>query len=99
MRAGPATWCAALPVVTKIPDPMMPPIPRAVRAHGPRTRLRCSPVASVWARASGFLRSSPLTGAPPGRLFEARLGRLAQGLEGGVLLGLPPLLGRLPAGL
>src|SRR4051794_6821160 len=99
MRAGPAVFLAASPVATKMPAPMMPPIPMAVRDTGPRTRLRCSPVASVWARASGFLRSSPLMGAPPGRLFEARLGRLAQGLEGGVLLSLPPLLGRFPAGL
>src|SRR3954449_4054786 len=98
MRAGPAVFLAASPVATKMPAPMMPPIPMAVRDTGPRTRLRCSPVASVWARASGFLRSSPLTGAP-GTLFEARLGRLAQGFEGGVLLGLPPLLGRLAAGL
>src|SRR5205823_8928001 len=64
-----------------MPAPMMPPIPMAVRDTGPRTRLRCSPVASVWARASGFLRSSPLTGAPRGGYLKRDLDDLRRVLK------------------
>src|SRR6201988_3568026 len=43
--AGPANCAAACPVITKIPAPMMPPIPKVTRLIGPRARFRqCSPV-------------------------------------------------------
>src|SRR5262245_46388824 len=86
-----------------MPAPITAPMPRAVSDHGPRTRLRWSPLASPAAAVSGFLTNSPLTVGPPegsdGRLFEPGLGWLALGLEGGVLKGLAALLGRLPPGL
>ena len=40
--AGPAFWDAAVPVSTKIPVPMIDPMPSAVRFHGPSDR-RSSP--------------------------------------------------------
>src|SRR3954470_14076403 len=60
---------------------MIPPIPRAFRAPGPSPRRRCSPVASVWARASGFLRSSPLTGSPRGDYLKRDLDDLRRVLK------------------
>src|SRR5262245_18145098 len=78
---------------------MTAPIPITVSDHGPRTRFRWSPLASVWAATSGFLTSSRLMAVPRSRLSEPLLGRLPQGLERGVLKGLPPPLGRPAAGL
>src|SRR5439155_1693886 len=47
MSAGPATLCAAAPVATKMPAPMMAPTPRLVSWTGPRTRRsRFSPAIS-----------------------------------------------------
>ncbi len=37
--AGPACIAAACPVSTKMPVPMMAPMPSIVRSTGPRTRL------------------------------------------------------------
>ena len=37
--AGPACSAAACPVSTKIPAPMIAPMPRAVRFSGPRVRF------------------------------------------------------------
>ncbi len=46
--AGPAYFAAADPVSTKIPAPMIAPIPRVIRLTGPRARLRlCSPVSDA----------------------------------------------------
>src|SRR5688572_24983363 len=47
--AGPACAAAAWPVSTKMPVPMMAPIPRSVRSTGPSTRL------SGWARSTGSI--------------------------------------------
>src|SRR5260221_9480811 len=48
MIAGPAYSDAAEPVSTKMPAPMIAPIPRVTRFTGPRARLRlCSPVAEA----------------------------------------------------
>src|SRR4030088_448119 len=45
---GPACSAAASPVNTKMPVPMMAPIPSVTRLIGPRTRLsECSPVAAA----------------------------------------------------
>ena len=46
--AGPACWAAARPVSTKMPVPMMPPMPMAMSAPGPSERLSFC--------AFGFLR-------------------------------------------
>ncbi len=47
ISAGPVLSCAATPVRTKIPVPMMAPTPRLVSDTGPRTRRsRCSPAIS-----------------------------------------------------
>ena len=40
--AGPAWAAAAWPVRTKMPVPMIAPIPSAVRSIGPSTRLSCA---------------------------------------------------------
>ena len=56
--AGPAYCAAACPVSTKIPAPMMAPIPRVIRLMGPRARLSvCAPSspASRMSRSNGFL--------------------------------------------
>src|ERR1700692_1992757 len=45
MIDGPAYSAAADPVITKMPAPMMAPIPSVTRFTGPRARFRlCSPV-------------------------------------------------------
>src|SRR5271157_2902502 len=45
MMAGPAYREAADPVSTKMPAPMMAPIPRVIKLTGPSARFRlCSPV-------------------------------------------------------
>src|SRR3954451_21475385 len=49
--AGPAWLAAATPVRTKIPVPMMPPIPSAVRAVAERTRLSFGPLESSACRS------------------------------------------------
>src|SRR5215469_9164417 len=57
MMAGPAYSAAAEPVSTKIPAPMMAPIPSVTRLMGPRARFsECSPVS----RASFISTSSDL---------------------------------------
>src|SRR5437660_4625691 len=46
--AGPACCAAASPVSTKMPVPMMAPMPSVTRLRGPSTRLsECSPVAAA----------------------------------------------------
>src|SRR5215510_7621225 len=58
--AGPAYCAEATPVKTKIPVPMMAPMPRVIRLMGPRARRRlCSPVscASERIRLSGLVAS------------------------------------------
>src|SRR5512140_851150 len=59
MSAGPATLCAAAPVATKMPAPMIAPIPRLVSWTGPRTRRsRFSPFISSRSMASGLRANS-----------------------------------------
>ena len=41
--AGPACWAAARPVSTKMPVPMMPPMPKAISAGIPSARTSCLP--------------------------------------------------------
>ena len=45
--AGPAFIDAAVPVSTKMPVPMIAPMPSAVRFHGPSDRLSTPPSASA----------------------------------------------------
>src|SRR3990170_232161 len=67
VTAGPACSAAAMPVSTKIPAPMMAPMPSMVRLTAPSARLsEPSPVASASARSSAmdlvahkFIRRSP----------------------------------------
>ncbi len=55
--AGPAWFAAATPVRTKMPVPMMPPIPSAVSAVADRTRFSWVPLASSACRSEiGFGR-------------------------------------------
>ncbi len=56
IRAGPALSCAATPVRTKIPVPMIAPTPRLVRPTGPSTRFsRPFPSISSRSMLRGFL--------------------------------------------
>src|SRR6185437_10002870 len=57
--AGPACWAAATPVSTKMPVPMMPPIPKAISAGMPRARTRCLPAASSWYSETGLIANKP----------------------------------------
>jgi hypothetical protein len=53
LHAGPAWSAAAWPVRTKMPAPMMAPMPRVVRFSGPRDRFsECSPTSSACARSA-----------------------------------------------
>src|ERR1700746_775220 len=59
--AGPASTAATRPVMTKMPAPMMAPMPSEVSPTGPSTRRRrFSPRASAWRVASDFLANSCL---------------------------------------
>src|SRR6185503_16309518 len=81
ISAGPVLSCAATPVRTKIPVPMIAPTPRLVSATGPRTRRsRCSPAIS-FIRVSYDLvansllaMGSPRKGAPAAQREGARPG-------------------------
>src|SRR5678816_1726027 len=61
--AGPAYCAAAVPVRTKMPAPMIAPMPRRVRLRAPSDRLReCSPSsdASLWRNSTLFLDHKPM---------------------------------------
>src|SRR3954468_20886469 len=64
--AGPAYCAAALPVRTKIPAPMMAPMPSVVRLSGPRARLSPCVVseASASSVVTGLRRISRLDMEP-----------------------------------
>src|SRR5918995_3197228 len=47
MMAGPAWFAAAVPVSTKIPVPMIAPMPKSVRSHADRLRLSDLPPCST----------------------------------------------------
>src|SRR5256712_11426080 len=89
MSPGPALSCAASPVSTKMPAPIMAPTPRAVRLTGPSTRRsRFSPSISARSTATGLTAKSWLRSfipaLPPGRSLAAtpicaRLYRLRPG--------------------
>src|ERR1017187_8775042 len=58
--AGPVYCAAVVPVSTKMPAPMMAPIPKVIRFTGPSTRLsECSPTCPASSRSvlSGFRMS------------------------------------------
>src|SRR5690554_5125184 len=61
--AGPAYWAAAVPVNTKMPVPMIAPMPMEIRLKGPSARASvCSPSANASARRSSMdLRANRLT--------------------------------------
>ncbi len=62
--AGPANWAAAVPVNTKMPAPIIAPIPRVIKFTGPSARFsECSLVsaASAMIVLIGFVDKSLLT--------------------------------------
>ena len=68
--AGPALCAAACPVSTKIPAPMIAPMPSVIRLIGPSARFRecsCSSAASCMITFSGFVASNgfPIRDFPP----------------------------------
>ena len=71
ISAGPALSWAAMPVSTKMPVPMMAPMPRLVSCTGPSTRRRrFSPFISSSSSSSGFLAKSGLPMRAPGWLLR-----------------------------
>src|SRR6476620_5922141 len=66
--AGPAYWAAAVPVSTKMPAPMIAPMPSVVRFSAPRARFKvCVPSsapASVCSTAILFLVQIPIRFSP-----------------------------------
>ena len=56
--AGPAKFAAALPVITKMPAPMMAPMPRLIRLNGPSERFRSLWSNSCWICATDFFANS-----------------------------------------
>src|SRR6185437_6038119 len=87
---GPAWLAAAVPVRTKMPVPMMAPMPSATRAVAERQRLSLTPVASSACSSSmDFVASSWLGMGPPAQIVVgadyggpsllAQLGRQVRG--------------------
>src|SRR6187455_1710252 len=61
---GPAFAAAAWPVSTKMPVPMIAPMPSAMRFIGPRTRRSpCVPAADSRRAEMGFVRNSDMAGS------------------------------------
>src|SRR5208337_2460541 len=60
MMAGPACSAAATPVSTKMPVPMMPPMPNAISAGMPSARTNPSEEASFLYSAIGLVANIPL---------------------------------------
>ena len=60
--AGPAFCEAAVPVRTKMPVPMIDPMPSAVRFHGPSDRRSRPRSASAWSSPNDFFVNSPIFG-------------------------------------
>ena len=59
MTAGPASAAAVRPVITKMPAPMIAPMPRDVRLIGPRIRRsRFSPIISACNVSSDFFANN-----------------------------------------
>ena len=91
--AGPACSAAAWPVRTKMPAPMIAPIPRVTRFRGPRARCsECSPVSSASARSAVMdfvahrLIEAPFAagrGATPARRMACTLGCAGARRQGG----------------
>jgi len=73
MMAGPAWAAATWPVRTKMPAPMMAPMPRLIRLMGPRDRFSSLLAASFWIWDTDFLRNRrfPL-GLRPSADIESR---------------------------
>src|SRR5579872_6628862 len=59
-RAGPAFCEAAVPVSTKMPVPMIEPMPSAVRFQGPSDRRSAPPSASALSSVSDFVEKRPM---------------------------------------
>src|SRR5262249_34096214 len=80
ISTGPATLCAAAPVATKIPAPMIAPTPRPVSCTGPRIRRSLLSLSASSSRSFNDLVAkswfSDTRGPPPG--FNSVLGRRAR---------------------
>ena len=63
--AGPAKFAAAVPVSTKMPAPMMAPMPSNVRFMAVRDRLRLGPPSSSGITSVIDLVRNRLTGSSP----------------------------------
>src|SRR5436190_4854796 len=75
--AGPAFCDAAVPVSTKMPVPMIDPMPSAVRFSGPSERLRRPRSASARSASSDFFVKNPIPPMLPWRTATC-LGRTDQ---------------------
>ena len=84
--AGPANCAAAVPVSTKMPAPMMAPMPRVIRLMGPSARLSVwppspSPSASAMMVLMGLVANNPLAHAHPPRNQASGARRCRAGFE------------------
>src|ERR1700733_11160098 len=96
--AGPAFCDAAVPVSTKMPVPMIEPIPSAVRCQGPSDRRSWPPSASACRSANDFLENRPMRPSVP----QPGLARLAHDQRAGTgltCLESEAVLGRRLAGV
>src|SRR5436190_11579646 len=80
--AGPAFCDAAVPVRTKMPVPMIDPMPSAVRCHGPSDRRSTPRSASACRSAIDFFESRPMRA----RLSDRAAPRLAHEQPAGTVL-------------
>src|SRR6476469_6696792 len=96
--AGPAFCDAAVPVSTKIPVPMIEPMPSAVRCHGPSDRRSRPPSASACRSLSDFLESRPM-GESVAQATPWRLARSKRDGIGLTRLQREAVLGRGQAGI
>jgi hypothetical protein len=80
--AGPDSAIAS-PMITKIPVPMIAPIPRAVRSSAPTERLRRVPSAVSRSCSVGFVANGPgraVVAPAPAYPGDSRLGNPALGI-------------------
>ena len=95
VSAGPARVAEATPVRTKMPVPMIAPMPIAVSAHGPSDRLRppSSFAPSARIRASGFTRCNSMC---PGYRPRPATPSADEADREGVRVGRPSLAATVP---
>src|SRR5205809_1999422 len=97
--AGPEFWAATVPVRTKIPVPMIAPMPSMVRLSAPRARFKLWSVsASVWSSVTLFRRRRFMRPSMMSASSCRNDGEMAArvGPRGGPVKPLEAVIGRFP---